>query len=117
MSVLLIHICTIVFTLAGLAFTLIGAIGVVRMPDVYHRLHASSKCATLGLIGLLIGVGFHVSLYPDGRPVVVKAIVTLLFAFVALPAGSHILAKAAHKDLARQWEGTLDDELARDRAE
>jgi multicomponent Na+:H+ antiporter subunit G len=116
MTELILQIVAIIFTLLGLGLTLIGAIGVLRMPDIYHRLHASSKCATLGLIGLLIGVACHLSNYPGGGALVIKAVITVLFAFIALPTGSHVLAKAAWKDRARQWEGTLDDELARDRS-
>jgi len=41
--------------LAGLFFMLVGAIGIVRFPDGFNRLHASSKCSTLGLLGLLLG--------------------------------------------------------------
>ena len=45
---------------SGLSFMLIGAWGVVRLPDAYHRLHASSKCSTLGLFGMLAGAVVHI---------------------------------------------------------
>lgn len=96
--------------LAGLFFFLVGAIGIVRFPDAYNRLHASSKCSTLGLLGLLLGVIFHVGTLG----IVTKAILTMAFAFVANPVGSHILAKAAHMDGLKQWHKTLSDELAED---
>ena len=51
---------TVVFLVAGLAFMLVGVLGIVRLPDAYHRLHASSKCTTLGLMGLL-GVSFNLA--------------------------------------------------------
>ncbi len=108
------EILAIFFTLSGIFFMFVGSIGVLRMPDSYHRLHASSKCATLGLIGLLLGAICHVVLDPDGTPIVIKALITIVFAFVALPTGSHILAKSAHKSRTPQWENTLDDEQAAD---
>jgi len=96
--------------LAGLFFMLVGAIGIVRFPDGFNRLHASSKCSTLGLLGLLLGA----LLFAGTLGIAAKAMLTLLFAFVATPVGSHILAKAAHIDGLRQWPKTLSDELAED---
>ena len=98
------------FLVWGLFFMLVGAIGVVRLPDAYNRLHASSKCSTLGLLGLLLGAVFHVATVS----VAIKALLTAAFAFVATPVGSHILAKAAHVDDLEQWHCTISDELADD---
>jgi multicomponent Na+:H+ antiporter subunit G len=100
----------IVCLLGGLFFMSIGAVGIIRMPDVYHRLHAATKCTTLGLVGLLLAAIFHV----HTLDVVTKALLTLAFTFVASPVGSHMLAKAALADRAPQWEGTLGDEHAKD---
>ncbi|WP_428389981.1 monovalent cation/H(+) antiporter subunit G [Mucisphaera sp.] len=107
---LLADLLTIFFLIVGIAFMLIGAIGIVRLPDVYHRLHAASKCATLGLAGLLIAAVFHIGTLP----VVTKAFVTLVFACVAVPVGSHILGKAALRDRDPLWTGTLSDEWSED---
>lgn len=100
------------FLMAGLFFMLVGAIGIVRFPDAYNRLHASSKCSTLGLLGLVLAAVFHIGTLT----VATTALLTILFAFVATPVGSHILAKAAHVDGLRQWKNTLSDELAEDKA-
>ena len=97
-----------------LGFALIGAIGVLRFPDAYHRIHAASKCSTLGLIGLLLAAMLHLGQFDGGAPVVVKSIIALVFACVALPTGSHILAKASYKDGAPMYPPT-HDELANDR--
>lgn len=93
----------------GLLFMAVGALGVFRMPDVYHRLHAATKCTTLGLLGLLLAAILHV----HTLDVITKALLTVAFAFVAAPVGSHMLAKAALADRAPQWEGTLGDEHAK----
>lgn len=100
----------VVCLLVGLFFMVVGAVGVFRMPDVYHRLHAATKCTTLGLLGLLLAAIFHV----HSLDVTTKAVLTLVFTFVASPVGSHMLAKAALADRAPQWQGTLDDEHAKD---
>jgi len=99
-----------VFVLAGLFFFVVGAVGIVRMPDTYHRLHAATKSSTLGLMGLLIGVMFHIGT----GAVDAKAVTVLIFAFVAAPIGSYMLAKAALRVGDQQWKGTLSDEHAED---
>ena len=103
-------VATVFLLGSGLSFMLIGAWGVVRLPDAYHRLHASSKCSTLGLFGMLAGAVVHIGT----ADTLTKAALTLLFAVVATPVGSHILAKAAHNTGLRQWDQTLSDELAND---
>lgn len=109
----LLDVLAVIFLGAGLFFMLVAAIGVVRLPDVYHRLHAASKASTLGLLGLLLGAIFHIGTLD----VLTKAGIILLFAFIATPIGSHILAKASHRARDPLWKGTLDDELSRDHGE
>lgn len=108
MTQLVLDIAAIACLTMGLFFMLVGGVGVVRLPDVYHRLHAASKCSTLGLLGLVLAAMLHVGTLA----VITKSIAVIGFAFVAVPVGSHILAKAAHRDNAPQWKGTLGDELA-----
>ena len=47
-------ILTVFALLVGMFFMLIGALGIVRLPDLYSRLHASSKCITLGISGMMV---------------------------------------------------------------
>jgi len=97
--------------LVGLCFMLFGAVGVARLPDCYSKMHASSKCTTLGLTGMLLAACLHL-----GDTIVVsKSIVTVVFTFVAMPIGSHLLAKAAHHVGAPLWSRTVADELAEDK--
>ena len=98
------------FLLFGLFFMFVGVIGVVRLPDVYLRLHAATKSTTLGLIGLLLAAVFHIG---TGN-VMAKVVATLVFAFVAMPVGSHLLAKAAMRAGPRFWERTVADEHGED---
>ncbi len=94
------------FLLGGLFFMFVGALGIVRLPDTFLRLHAASKCATLGLIGLLLAVVVHIGT----GDVAAKSLATLVFAFVAVPIGSHLLAKAALKAGTHQWNQAAGDE-------
>ena len=106
-------VATVVFLALGLSFMLLGVCGIVRFPDAYQRLHASSKCTTLGLLGLLIGATIHIGTAES----VTKAALTVAFAFVATPVGSHALAKNAHAAGMQQWKGTLSDDLAEEQDE
>ncbi len=99
------------FLLAALCFMFIGAMGVVRLPDAYNRIHAASICVTLGLTAMLIAACFHL----NAAPILTKSAITIVFIFVATPIGSHMLAKAAHDTNLPQWESTLSDELAEDK--
>ena len=135
-----INALTFVFILGGLFFMLVGAIGVVRLPDFYARSSAASKCVTLGTSGLLLGmtlfltIGTDISATDISDDVVselevsvgteqsvpaatIKALLVLAFVFVASPVGSHMLARAAHLARAPMWRGTISDELADDRGE
>ncbi len=74
-------------------FAIVGAIGIIRMPDVYNRIHAETLCVFGGtIVGLIViaiwGPTFEFSL---------KAIIIALFLFFTNPVGSHAIARAAHK--------------------
>jgi len=93
-------------------FMVLGAVGVTRFPDAYHRLHATSKSTTLGISGLLIAACFALG----GAIVVSKSIAVITLTVVANPLGAHLLAKAAHHAKLPKYSGTLSDELAEDKA-
>lgn len=119
-------ILTVAALLFGLFFLFIGALGIWRLPDLFNRMHAASKCGTLGLCGLLCaGVLHFARLYlstesaaePTWETLVgaaTKAALVILFQFTAAPVGAHMLARAAHLDRAAKWDGTLADELDQD---
>ena len=110
---LILDILTIAALLMGLFFMFVGAVGIVRLPDTYNRLHAASKCSTLGLLGLILAAMFHLGTLP----ILTKGALAVLFAFVAMPVGSHMLAKAALFARAPQWQGTLGDEHEEDQVD
>lgn len=77
--------------LAGAFFSLVGIVGMIRLPDVYSRIHASGKVATLGILGLLAGAAL---LLPE---VALKALALALFLVITSPVASHAIAAAAHR--------------------
>jgi multicomponent Na+:H+ antiporter subunit G len=93
----------VVFT--GTLVTLAGAIGLLRFPDFYTRLHATGKCDTLGAGLILMGLmAFHFAHYPSTPLVPVKVLVLILFVFIANPTATHAIVKAAYRTGVRPWQ-------------
>ncbi len=75
----------------GTFFSVVGIIGMIRLPDVYCRIHASGKVATMGIIGLLIGASL---LMPA---ITLKTVALAIFLVITAPVASHAIAAAAHR--------------------
>ena len=73
-------------------FLLVGAIGLVRLPDFYMRLHAPTKASTLGVGGVLLASLLLSA--QQGRPGIAELLITL-FVFVTAPVSANLLAQAA----------------------
>ena len=85
--------------LAGVAFALIGSIGVLRLPDFYTRIHAASKLDTMSL-GLCM-TGLAILQGPDLNAV--KLILIFLFASIANPAAANALGRSAIRAGLEPW--------------
>lgn len=82
-------VLAILAVVAGTAFSLVGVIGFVRLPDVYTRLHATGKVSVFGVVLLLVAATL---LTPLGAG---KAAVLILLLILGAPTASHALASAA----------------------
>ena len=113
---MLLDLLTVGFLLFGLFFMSVGALGILRMPDVYHRMHAATKGVTLGIVGMLLAGAFPLIMNESASPFRIITVIALviLFQFVANPVGAHMLAKAGHLDGCAKWDRTLSDELEED---
>jgi len=92
----------------GVLFDLFGCIGLVRLPDIYNRLQAATKCVTLGTCMILIGVLFIVGIGSAG----IRALLCAVFILLTSPAAAHALSRAAHRSGIRLWEGSVVDRYA-----
>jgi multicomponent Na+:H+ antiporter subunit G len=92
----------------GILFNLFGCVGLVRFPDVYNRLQASTKCVTLGTVLLLIGV----AIANGTGAMAAKAIICAVFVLVTSPTAAHAIAKGAYASGVPLWEGTVVDKYA-----
>jgi multicomponent Na+:H+ antiporter subunit G len=91
---------------AGATFALLAAIGVLRMPDVFTRMQASTKASTLGLGCLLAGLALQ---HPEVR-FVIRAGSIAAFMMLTTAVSAHVIARAAALTGAPLWKGTLIDE-------
>lgn len=93
----------LLFIAMGVFFSVVGIVGNIRLPDVYCRIHASGKVATLGILGLLAGMAF---LMPQATP---KAIILILFLLISSPVASHAIAAAAYRQGVPRVNALRDD--------
>jgi len=94
-----------IFITVGLAFDFFGCVGLVRLPDVYNRLQASTKSVTLGTCSILFGLFLFKGFSAAG----IKAIICIIFLILTSPVAAHALARGAHKSGIRLWEGSVCD--------
>lgn len=87
------EIAASVLLLIGAGFTLVGGIGLVRLPDFYSRMHAPTKAVTLGVSSLVAAAVVGL----PGNPWVLapKAALVIVFLFLTTPIGAHMMARTA----------------------
>ncbi|MDH4310252.1 MAG: Na+/H+ antiporter subunit G [Gammaproteobacteria bacterium] len=97
----------------GAGFTLIGSLGLMRMPDFFTRLHGPSKATTIGIGSLLVASALYLSTLGGGLSV--HEFLISLFIAITSPVGSHLLAKAARHRRLPGSEGWVEPDQARNR--
>jgi multicomponent Na+:H+ antiporter subunit G len=91
----------------GSGFMLVAALGVLRMPDLLTRMHATTKAGVLGAGLIMIGVALH---FASG-PVVAKAVAIIAFLILTAPVAAHVIGRAGYFMGLSLWEKTTVDEL------
>lgn len=106
-------IATAVLWLGGSAFALLAAVGVLRMPDVFTRMQASTKASTLGLGCLLIGAALQMGDFASFFRI------ACIGAFVLLttPVSGLVIARASYFARVPLWKGTVLDERRQESAD
>lgn len=86
--------CLISFLiLVGAGFTLLGSIGLARLPDFFMRVHGPTKTTTLGVGAMVIASAIYFSVTADG--ISLHEIIATVFLFITAPVSAHLLTKAA----------------------
>jgi multicomponent Na+:H+ antiporter subunit G len=92
----------------GTALSLLAAIGILRMPDLYMRMQAATKAGTLGLACLVAAAAVH---FADAF-IAVQCALICLFLFLTSPVASHLVARAGYVGGVRPWRRTTRDDFA-----
>ena len=91
----------------GIGFDFFGTLGLVRFPDLYNRLQASTKCVTLGTCGILFGLFLVNGFTAMG----IKALLCSAFVLLTSPVAAHAIARGAYRGRVKLWEGSVVDKL------
>lgn len=98
----------------GVAFDVFGCLGLLRLPTVYNRLQAGTKCVTFGTCGILFGVFVYSGFFTG---LGIKALVGIPFVLLTAPVGAHALARGAHIFGVPLWDKKVVDQYAEDRGD
>ena len=101
------ELITALFLLVGGSFTLLAAVGSLRMPDLFTRMQAATKGSTLG-VGCLLAA---VAVYFGELGVVTRALAGVAFILLTAPVAAHMIGRAAYFISVPLWHGTIVDEL------
>ena len=98
----------------GAFFALAGVLGILRMPDTFSRMQASTCVTTMGMLGVMLGALLY-AIFVMGAPgTAVKVALIGLLILVTNPIGSHMIAKGAYKAGIRPETPMKTDDLGRD---
>jgi multicomponent Na+:H+ antiporter subunit G len=93
--------------LFGAFFIFVAGLGVLRFPDLFMRMHANTKSATLGVGCIMLGT----ALYFGEISVTTRAMAVVIFLFITAPISAHLLSRASYFSGIPLWDKTLSDEL------
>jgi len=108
------NIVTYIFIGIGLFFNLVGTVGLHRLPDMYTKLHAATKCTTFGSIFLIIAVIMQAAnIWAQGdvsqSVMCIHAVLALVALLVTNATGAHAIARAAHRSGEKPARAVVDD--------
>jgi len=97
----------IIFLLiVGTLFALLAAVAVLRMPDLYTRMHGATKSATLGVGCTILAVAIQFA----NMETATAAVLIIGFLFMTAPVAAHMIGRAAYRLHIPKWTGTVIDE-------
>lgn len=100
------EILTCFFVLLGGLLSLVAAAGVLRMPDVFTRMHAATKVGTVGVSSVAIGVMVHFG----SITVTSRGMLVIAFFLLTAPVAAHMIGRAAYRTGVSLWILTRIDE-------
>ncbi|MFU8842590.1 MAG: monovalent cation/H(+) antiporter subunit G [Bacteroidales bacterium] len=101
------EILILVFLILGTIFIFIASIGLIKMPDVYLRMSASTIAATFGVSSMLIGV----AIYFGSTGMAFHVAGVIVFLILTVPVGAHMIGRASHINKLPMWDKTFRDDM------
>ncbi|MFO7752512.1 MAG: monovalent cation/H(+) antiporter subunit G [Desulfobacteraceae bacterium] len=99
------NLLVIILLVAGLFFFTGGAVGIIRMPDFYTRLHPAGKLDTLGIMSMVLGLAlYNLAHFSTGALLLsIKMILIIFFVFLSSPTATHSIVDAGIRAGLRHW--------------
>jgi len=94
----------------GLIFSLLGCLGLIRLPDIYNRLQAATKCVTLGACCILISLVIRYGFTESG----IKGLLAVPVLFFTSTVGAHALIRGSHIFGIKLWDKSIIDDYEAD---
>ena len=92
--------------IGGSLFMLLAAVGVIRMPDLYTRMHAATKVGTVGVIGVMAAVALHFG----ELGIVTRSLLIMVFFLITAPVAAHMIGRSAYLSKTPLWKGSVINE-------
>ena len=104
----MIEVIVSLLLLVGLIFTFTGSLGLLRLPDIFCRMHATGKSSTVGVSAIVLASFLYFSASEAGTSI--KELLTIVFVFLGGPVGAHMIARAAYRSQVPLHERTIVNE-------
>ncbi|XTP53144.1 monovalent cation/H(+) antiporter subunit G [Niallia sp. Krafla_26] len=98
-----------ILILIGTIFSFLSAIGLIRLPDVYTRSHATSKSTTLGVLCTLVGTLIYFLI--TDQYISIRLLLGIFFVFLTAPVAGHMICRSAYRSNVKLAEISVQDEL------
>ena len=95
------------FLILGALLMLIASLGIIRLPDIYLRMHAATKAPSLGIFFMVLAVIIYFAKWWPA----IEAVLILVFIFITIPVGSHMISRVAHLMMFKKSDRTVMDEM------
>jgi multicomponent Na+:H+ antiporter subunit G len=107
-AALVAEVVTALLVISGAFFSFVAALGVLRMPDIFIRMHASTKAGTLGCGLMLLAVAVRFGQLGVSS----RALAAIAFLLFTAPVAAHMIGRVAYRTGVPLWERSVLDELA-----
>ena len=107
-----IEIVVMIFVMIGVVVSLFSALGVIRLPDVYTRAHATTKSSTLGVLFVLLGAFIYFLL--THQHLSIRLLLGIVFVYLTAPVAGHFVIRSAHRSKVPLADISVQDALQED---